>query len=185
MDSYQFQTIHTLEARSNMLLEGTQRHFKLNDPQVFQMIQGLLKPTVEILVSKGIVYEELRNVLVPSRDRHDRAMVFNYNKFDTGDYGQDVVHRLMPLLRRDSSHSLLFGDWLNGEREDMAFGKWCSKWSPGATGTVALERGARALQPIYFAYLNNLQTPTRSGSTKDSRHIRPTSGCWIWISTVR
>ena len=78
MTSYQFQTIHTIEARSNMLLAVTRQHFKLTDPQVFQMIQGLLQPTVEILASKGIVYEELRSVLVPSRGRHDRALVFNY-----------------------------------------------------------------------------------------------------------
>jgi hypothetical protein len=64
--SYQFQTIHTLEARSNLLLEVTQKHFKLADPQVFQMIQGLLLPTVEILASKGVVYDELRRVLVES-----------------------------------------------------------------------------------------------------------------------
>jgi hypothetical protein len=93
---YQFQTIHTLEARSNALLEVTQEHFKLTNPQVFQMIQGLLKPTIDILASKGVVYDQLRPVLVPSRDRHDRALVFNYNKFDTGDYGSDVVHRLIP-----------------------------------------------------------------------------------------
>jgi hypothetical protein len=157
MIPYQFQTIHTLEARSNMLLEGTQRHFKLTDPQVFQMIQGLLQPTVEILASKGISYERLRSVLVPSRDRHDGALVFNYNRFDTGDYGSDVVDRLMPLLRRDSSHSLLFGDWLNGERTDMAFGKWL-EWSPEALGTVNLGLAHERYSPYYFAYLNNLTT---------------------------
>ena len=154
--SYQFQIIHTLEARSNLLLEGTQRHFKLTDPQVFQMIQGLLQPTIEILASKGVVYEELRNVLVPTRKRHDRALVFNYTKFDTGMYGSDVVHQLMPLLRRDSSHSLLFGDWLHKERPGAeAFAKWLEA-SPGAIGTVNLDLAHDRYSPYYFAYLNNL-----------------------------
>lgn len=49
MIPYSFQIIHTLEARSNLLLEVTQQHLKLSDPQVFQMIQALLQPTVEIL----------------------------------------------------------------------------------------------------------------------------------------
>jgi hypothetical protein len=119
------------------------------------MIQGLLKPTVDILASKGIVYQELRGVLVPSRDHHDRALVFNYNKFHTGMYGQDVVHRLLPLLRPDSSHSLLFGDWLNGERSDTAFGKWV-EGSPGAIGSVDLDLAHERYSPYYFAYLNNL-----------------------------
>lgn len=151
MVPYQFQTIHTLEARSNMLLEVTRQHFKLNDPQVFQMIQGLLNPAVEILASKGIVYEELRRVLVPSRDRHDRALVFNYTQFDTGMYGRDVVHRLLPQLRADSSHSFLFGDWLH----DGVFGEWI-EMSPGALGTVNIELAHERYSPYYFAYLNNL-----------------------------
>lgn len=157
MVPYRFQTIHTLEARSNMLLEGTQRHFNLSDPQVYQMIQGILKPTIEILASKGIVYEKLRSVLVPSRDRHDRALVFNYNRFDTGDYGRDVIHRLLPLLRADSSHSLLFGDWLNGERPEFAFDRWL-QGSPGAVGSVNLDLAHEQYSPYYFAYLNNLTT---------------------------
>ncbi len=155
MDSFSFQTIHTLEARSNMLLEVTQQHLKLTDPQVFQMIQGLLNPTVEILASKGVVYEELRRVLVPSRDRHDRALVFNYEKFDTGAHGREIVHRLLPLLRANSSHSLLFGDWLHGERRDRQFGDWL-EGSPGAVGTVNLALTHELYSPYYFAYLNNL-----------------------------
>lgn len=137
-----------------MLLEVTQQHFNLSDPQVFQMIQGLLQPTVEILASKGIVYEELRPVLVPTRGRHDRALVFNYTKFDTGMYGRDVVHRLLPLLRPNSSHSFLFGDWLHGERSDSAFGKWL-EGSPGAVGSVNLKLAHERYSPYYFAYLNN------------------------------
>jgi hypothetical protein len=155
-DAYQFQTIHTLEARSNMLLEGTQKHFKLTDPQVFQMIQGFLQPAVELLARKGIRYEELRNVLVPSRDHHDRALVFNYAKFDTGMYGQDVVHRLLPLLRPNSSHSFLFGDWIHSERPLVGeFGRWL-EGSPGAVGSVNLGLAHERYSPYYFAYLNNL-----------------------------
>jgi hypothetical protein len=155
MVSFQFQTIHTLEARSNVFLEAMTQHLNLTDPQVFQMIQGMLVPTVQILANKGIIYKDLRRVLVPSRDRHDRALVFNYNKFDTDLYGQDVVHRLLPQLRANSSHSLLFGDWLGGERRDMTFGKWLAG-SPGAVGSVNLELTQQRYSPYYFAYLNNL-----------------------------
>jgi hypothetical protein len=156
VSAYQFQTIHTLEARSNMLLEVTQKYFKLTDPQVFQMIQGLLQPAVELLASKGIRYEELRNVLVPSRDHHDRALAFNYTKFDTGFYGKDVVHRLLPLLRPNSSHSLLFGDWIHSERPLASeFGRWLES-SPEAVGSVSLDLAQERYSPYYFAYLNNL-----------------------------
>lgn len=154
--AYQFQTIHTLEARSNVLLEVTQKNFKLTDPQVFQMIQGLLQPAVDILASKGIKYEELRNVLVPGRDNHDRALVFNYTKFDTAAYGRDVVHTLLPLLRPNSSHSFLFGDWIHSKRPPAGeFGKWLEA-SLGAVGSVNLDLAHERYSPYYFAYLNNL-----------------------------
>jgi hypothetical protein len=149
--AYQFQTIHTLEARSNLLLEVTQSHFKLSDPQVFKMIQGLFEPMVQILASKGIKYEALRRSLTPSTDHYDRALVFNYTKFDTGLYGRDVVHRLLPVLRKDSSHSLLFGDWLR----DGVFSEWL-EMSPKAMGTVDLALAQDRYSPYYFAYLNNL-----------------------------
>ena len=155
MDSHQFQTIHTLEARSNMWLEVTQQHFKFTGPKIFQMIQGLLQPTVEILASKGIAYEELRAVPVPRRDRHDRALVFNYSKFDTDRYGRAVAHRLLPLPRENSSHSFLFGDWLHGERRDRQFDNWL-EGSPGAIGTVNPDLAHERHSPYYFAYVYNL-----------------------------
>ena len=108
------------------------------------------------MYGKGILYEELRNVLVPSRDRHDRALVFNYTKFDTGMYGRDVVHKLLPLLRPNSSHSFLFGDWVHSERPQAGeFGRWL-EGSPGAVGSVNLDLGHERYSPYYFAYLNNL-----------------------------
>jgi hypothetical protein len=116
-----------------------------------------LNPSRNLTDRNGIAIKKRGHAhLVPSRDRHDRALVFNYNKFDTGDYGSDVVHRLMPMLREDSSHSLLFGDWLHEKRPRAeAFAKWL-KGSPGAIGTVNLDLAHDRYSPYYFAYLNNL-----------------------------
>jgi len=82
--------------------------------------------------------------------------VFNYTKFDTGMYGRDVVHKLLPLLRLNSSHSFLFGDWVHSERPQAGeFGRWL-EGSPGAVGSMNLDLGHERYSPYYFAYLNNL-----------------------------
>jgi hypothetical protein len=88
-----------------------------------------------MLTSKRIKYTDLRRALVPSIDRHERALVFDYTRFDTLMYGRDVIHKLLPHLRPESTHSVLCGDWLR----DGVFSKWLGI-SPGAIGTVNPER---------------------------------------------
>ena len=62
----------------------------------------------------------------------------------------------MPLLRRDSSHSLLFGDWFHAKRpraDNSASGSRRRREQSGpSTSNLAHER----YSPYYFAYLNNL-----------------------------
>lgn len=153
MSRHQFQTIFTLEARSNGLLQGTQQHFKLSDRQVFEMIQGMFRQTTEILARKNIDYPTLRRALVPNSQRNERALVFNYTKFDAMAYGREVIHLLMPHLRRESTHSVLCGDWLHGEK--YIFADWLDG-SPVALGSVNRALAQDRYSPYYFVYLNNL-----------------------------
>jgi hypothetical protein len=36
----------------------------------------------------------------------------NYTMFDVATYGREMIHQLLPQLRRESTHSILCGDWL-------------------------------------------------------------------------
>jgi hypothetical protein len=153
MPEHRFETIFTLEARSNLFLQGTQQHFQLSDRQVFQMIQELFQRTTQILASKNIDYARLRRALVPNTQRKERALVFNYTMIEVMAYGREVVHHVLAHLRRESTHSVLCGDWLRGE--EYIFAEWLDG-SPGALGSVDRDLAQARHSPYYFVYLNNL-----------------------------
>lgn len=112
--STSFDTIFTLEARSNVLLEVITDHFNLSDQHVFNEIQGLFRWLRTLLASKGIEYSKLKGALVPNTGRrHERAFVFDWSKATSGAYGPEAVHAILPVLDAHSTQSVLCGDWLN------------------------------------------------------------------------
>jgi len=151
MTGYPFDTIFTLDARSNIFLEVTAAHHSLVDAEVFDLIQTQFRMTTEILASKKIQYGQLRRALVPSIEFHERALVFDYTRFNSALYGREVIHALLPVLRRDATHSVLAGDWVG----DGLFGDWL-EMSPPARGTVRVGRPACRYDTTYFVYLNGL-----------------------------
>jgi hypothetical protein len=151
MAGYQFDPILTVEARSNLFLEVMTQRLRLTDPMVFNLIQRLLREMLDILSKKHIHYADLRQALVPSTNRYERGLVFDYTKFASPLYGQDVIHTLLPHLDRRSTHSVLCGDRLHRG----IFGEWLAI-SPGAHGTVNGDSPNLSQQTLYFAYLNNL-----------------------------
>lgn len=67
-----------------------------------------------------------------------------------------MVHKLLPLLRPNSSHSFLFCDWILSQRPQAGeFGRWLES-SPGAVGSVNLDLAHERYSPYYFAYVNDL-----------------------------
>jgi len=107
-----FNTIFTLEARSHVLLEVMAEHFKMTDEQVFRGIQNSHRELVQVLASKGIKYKDLRNALIPTANRNERAYLFNWSKVDAANYGRVIIEHALPVFDPRSSHSVLLGDWL-------------------------------------------------------------------------
>ncbi len=153
MTRFEFDTIFTLEARSNVRLEVMADHFELSDERIFADIQktfGWLKSTLD---SKGISYSDLQRALVPSPDRSECAYVFDWTKFEGAAYGREAMDKLLPLLHQKSTHSVLCGDWLG----DGDFSEWV-KWSPQASVAPDLVSAAGKGGSLYFVYVNNLSS---------------------------
>src|SRR5260370_41035507 len=92
-----FDTIFTLEARSNVLLDVMRDHLNLNDQHVFNLIQGLFRRLRTLLASKDIEYSRLKPALVPNTGRrHERAFVFDWSKATSSFYGGEAVHPILP-----------------------------------------------------------------------------------------
>ncbi|MFY3742480.1 hypothetical protein ACOQFB_01125 [Anaeromyxobacter sp. Red801] len=151
---FAFDTIHTLEARSNVFLEVTAKHFELSDDHVFALIHLLLKRLRAALSSKGIEYERLRPALTPSIDRDEHAFVFDSAECHSSLYGREAIRTILPLLDRDSTHSVLCGDWLPSRG---SFAEW-AELSRSCVASLPSCLGGRG-DTLYFVYLNHL-TPT-------------------------
>ncbi len=151
MTALPFNTIFTLEARSHMLLEVVAAQFKMTDEQVFRDIQGAHQELIQVLASKGIKYQDLRNALVPTTNRNERAYLFNWEKAQAANYGRVIMEHALPAFDPRSSHSVLLGDWIYN-REHNA-------WSVGElqkalAGAAAPYTGQG--HDIYIVYANNL-----------------------------
>jgi len=156
--SYTFDTIFTLEARSNVLLEVMTDYFNLSDQHVFNEIQGLFRQLCTLLASKSIEYSKLKGALVPSTGRrHERAFVFDWSKATSNSYGREAIHAMLPVLDARSTHSVLCGDWLGKAN----FGELLTA-SPSASMDGEIVRRGRRGDTLFFVYLNNLSSAATS-----------------------
>lgn len=103
-------TVHTLDARNNVFLEVLRDQFKLTPERMHREIQGIVRSTSALLAKKGVNYDALRTALAPQQDRREAALLFNIDFNAFGSYSFPVHQRLLRILNKKSSHSVLHGD---------------------------------------------------------------------------
>lgn len=103
-------TVHTLDARNNVMLEVMRSHFELSQEQMHREIQGVVRATAALLARKGVDYGALRASLAPQQDKREAAFLFNIDFNATASYSYPVHQRFLGLFNRQSSHSVLHGD---------------------------------------------------------------------------
>ena len=113
-------TIHTLNARDHIVLEGIRDRFQMGPAPMRYAIDGMLAQTEEILASKGIKYGNLKSALVPNPKRHEIALVFDTQNTRESRYSIPIYSALIPLLSKRSNHSILAGDYVgNNDQQDL------------------------------------------------------------------
>ena len=144
-------SVHTLNARGNVLLEVTRDYLKIPPQAMFREIQYLRRSTEEALALKGIKYADLKTALVPDRQRKEMALVFDRNAIEDNWYGLPVFRRILPLFERNSNHSVLVGDYIGEQNvQDVLF--------MAMQGAVVLTRDVEFQHSSQFfvVYINNL-----------------------------
>jgi len=151
MTAFAFDTILTLDARTNIWLETTTDYFQMSNSQVFFEIRNSVKRLREILLSKSVRYDELKPALTPNINRTERCFLFDWYLADIdGDYGRTINDLMLPHLDRKSSKSVMVGDWLSHYP------------ALKAVYLASVERGIQHSlvsappENTYFVYLNNL-----------------------------
>lgn len=108
---YDMPSIHTLNARGNVLLPVMRECFSLSDASTFAEIQKFHGDCLCVLQAKGIDYALLRTALTPQPTKHEAAFLF-----DTGLCAQSFVpgvecsEALFSALDTQTTHSILGGE---------------------------------------------------------------------------
>ncbi len=144
-------SIHTLNARDNIMLEFLKDILELDSEGMFLSIQSMRDTLEALLLKKGVKYSELRTALTPSQNRKEIALVFDTDFTENSWYGHEVFCQIIPLFHRDSSHSVLCGDYLNRPRNSP-------KLFEAFEQKVVLCRNVTYSHPTQFfiVYINNL-----------------------------
>jgi len=108
--SMTFRTIHTLEARGNILLEVVKDRSGASDSAMRRLIWQAAEELARMLSRKGVNYAELKSALVPQTDKAEIALFFDRASIESTAYGWQIPPRVVSLLSPTSSHSVLHGD---------------------------------------------------------------------------
>jgi hypothetical protein len=147
-----FNVVLTLEARSNVMLDVISDYFKLSDAQIFNEIQMSASEITELLLSKDIDYKELKRALVPSADKLELVYIFDWCALEDSFYGPPIMNLLLSVLPKDSTRSILAGDWIHDVKPRKVF-------ENSDVGVLKPNFDASDLpDTLYFVYLNNLST---------------------------
>lgn len=111
------QAIFTLDARNNVMLEVMRDYFELDSDTMHREIQGLHVETQRILTKKGLSYADLKPALVPATDRKEAGFIFDSQRIESSWYGYEVMKEILPLMDRQSTHSVLCGDLLSRNQQ--------------------------------------------------------------------
>ena len=143
--------IFTLNARGNVLLEVTRDYFDIGPRAMQTTIRESLAHTEDILASKDINYDDLKNALTPNTQRREISLVFDTADMKESWYGLPIYRAIIPLLDKDSSHSILSGDYIGeNSAQNALYGAFHDSVEP--TRDVTWRHSTQ----FYIVYLSNL-----------------------------
>ena len=107
--------IYTFDAKGFLLYPVMKSCFGLSDENVYQAIQDGFEILQRQLALKGISYDELKGALIPNqdKDKFETCFVIDASKINSSDYGCHVFQKLIPLLDKESTCSILCGDYID------------------------------------------------------------------------
>ncbi len=107
--------IYTFDTKNFLLYPLMKSCFELNDKDVYEAIQDGFEILQKQLKAKGIDYTKLQGALIPNQDKdmYETCFIMDSMKIDCPNYGYYVFERLIPLLDKESTCSILGGDYID------------------------------------------------------------------------
>lgn len=161
--------IHTLNARDNFLLSFVHELSDGDSHLVNRTIVGAASRLKSALGEAGIDYAQLGPALTPRGKRHEIALIFEIAAIDSWNYGYEVHNRILGLLGRRESHSVLTGD-LTGDQRRLAY--LLKLHMSGVREYEMAEVGTQ----LYCVYITNCAESAMSRYSDALRNYRPFIG---------
>ncbi len=107
--------IYTFDAKGFLLYPVMKCCLELNDENVYETIQYGFETLQKQLALKNISYDALKGALIPNqnKDRFETCFVIDTSLIKSSNYGYFVFEKLIPLLDKESTYSILCGDYID------------------------------------------------------------------------
>ncbi len=107
--------IYTLNACDYLIYPITKAAFNLSENDVYSMIKQDFSLLNKRLEMKKIKYESLKKALIPNQEKNKNevCLVFDSSFIDEYNYGYAIFKELIPLFNKDSTYSILVGDYVD------------------------------------------------------------------------
>lgn len=144
-------TIFTIDARDNIMLELSFDYYDFDYETMHTEINSIFQETVNVLKSKSINYNDLKSCLTPSIEKKEIIFVFDRYQITNNWYGNEVFNLIIPLFDRQSSHSILCGDYIDHTLgQERLYKEFISE--------IEIRNNYNYVHSnqFYFVYINNL-----------------------------
>lgn len=107
--------IYIINAAGYLLYPVAKSFFNLSDTDVYAMINDDHLKLLQRLAIKNINYDNLKRALVPNqeKDKKEICFIFDSLQINSNTYGNEIFNKLIPLLDKESTYSILAGDYID------------------------------------------------------------------------
>lgn len=107
--------IYIFNTKDNIMYPLMKALFGLSDQNVYETILEEFFLMKERLERKGVAYEKLKGALIPNQEKKkfETCIVIDTAQIGSDSYGYFIFDKLIPLLDKDSTYSILCGDYID------------------------------------------------------------------------
>ena len=150
--------IYTFDAKDFLLYPVMKSCFGLSDDDVYEAIQEGFQRLLKQLDMKKISYKSLKRALIPNQQkgRFETCFVIDSAQIDCDDYGNYVFEKLIPLLDKESTYSILCGDYVDFLCKYQSGSQQQLRYEMNKVLTRCHESEYRNSSQYFFVYINRL-----------------------------
>ena len=118
---------------------------------MYSEINKMFDEFINILDHKKLNYQNLKSCLIPKYDRKEIGLIFDSSQTESDWYGHEIFTKLIPLFNKNTSHSILSGDYIgDNELQNDLFFRFYTELNQ--TNEFEYKHSSQ----FYIIYINNL-----------------------------